>query len=127
MNLSDLSSIASLVSGIAVVVSLVYLAQQIRQNTKHSQALIQQAVDAQFGHAALSTTIASARAARAYGSAALSAMRSSRSSTKTHRSRPRREGHHRRQVMRAAIALCIVLAAAPAGAGKATVATPLSS
>jgi len=42
MTLSDLASIASLVSGVAVLVSLVYLAQQIRQNTKHTRAQIQQ-------------------------------------------------------------------------------------
>jgi len=42
MTLSDLASIGSFVSGIAVLVSLVYLSLQIRQNTKHSQALIQQ-------------------------------------------------------------------------------------
>jgi len=42
MTLSDLSSIGSLVSGIAVLVSLIYLAQQTRQNSKHTRALIQQ-------------------------------------------------------------------------------------
>ena len=42
MSLSDLASIGSFISGIAVLVSLVYLSLQIRQNTKHSQALIQQ-------------------------------------------------------------------------------------
>lgn len=42
MSLSDLAAIGSLVSGVAVLVSLVYLSQQIRQNTKHSRALIQQ-------------------------------------------------------------------------------------
>jgi hypothetical protein len=42
MNLSDLAAIGSLVSGIAVLVSLVYLAQQTRQNSKHTRALIQQ-------------------------------------------------------------------------------------
>lgn len=42
MSLSDLASIGSLVSGIAVLVSLVYLAQQTRQNSKHTRALIQQ-------------------------------------------------------------------------------------
>jgi hypothetical protein len=35
MTLSDLSSIGSLVSGIAMLVSLIYLAQQTRQNVKH--------------------------------------------------------------------------------------------
>lgn len=42
MTLSDLSSIGSLVSGLAVLVSLVYLARQMQQNTKHTRALIQQ-------------------------------------------------------------------------------------
>jgi len=42
MTLSDLASIGSLVSGIAVLVSLAYLAQQTRQNSKHTRALIQQ-------------------------------------------------------------------------------------
>jgi hypothetical protein len=42
MTLSDLSSIGSLVSGLAVLVSLIYLGQQMRQNTKHTRALIQQ-------------------------------------------------------------------------------------
>jgi hypothetical protein len=42
MSLSDLASIGSFVSGIAVLVSLIYLSLQIRQNTKHSRALIQQ-------------------------------------------------------------------------------------
>jgi len=40
MSLSDLASIGSLVSGLAVLVSLVYLGQQTRQNTKHTRALI---------------------------------------------------------------------------------------
>jgi hypothetical protein len=42
MNLSDLASVGSFVSGVAVLASLVYLSLQIRQNTKHSRALIQQ-------------------------------------------------------------------------------------
>ena len=53
MTLADLSSIGSFVSGIAVVVSLVYLALQIRQNTKHSQALIQQGRAARIADTAL--------------------------------------------------------------------------
>jgi hypothetical protein len=40
MSLSDLASIGSFVSGIAVLVSLIYLAQQMRQNTRHTRALI---------------------------------------------------------------------------------------
>ena len=42
MSLSDLASIGSFVSGFAVLVSLIYLSLQIRQNTRHSRALIQQ-------------------------------------------------------------------------------------
>jgi hypothetical protein len=42
MSLSDLASISNLVSSVAVLASLVYLAQQIRQNTKHTRTLIQQ-------------------------------------------------------------------------------------
>ena len=53
MSLSDLASIGSLVSGIAVLVSLVYLSLQIRQNTKHSQALIQQGRAARIADTAL--------------------------------------------------------------------------
>jgi hypothetical protein len=42
MSLSDLAAIGSLGSSLAVLVSLVYLAQQTRQSTKHARALIQQ-------------------------------------------------------------------------------------
>jgi hypothetical protein len=42
MTLSDLASIGSLVSGVAVLISLIYLAQQTRQNSKHTKALIHQ-------------------------------------------------------------------------------------
>jgi hypothetical protein len=42
MTLTDLASLGSFVSAVAVVISLLYLALQIRQNTRHSQALIQQ-------------------------------------------------------------------------------------
>jgi hypothetical protein len=42
MTLSDLASIASVVSGGAVLISLLYLSLQTRQNTKHTMALIQQ-------------------------------------------------------------------------------------
>ena len=53
MTLSDLASLGSFVSGIAVLVSLVYLALQIRQNSKHSQALIQQGRAARISDTAL--------------------------------------------------------------------------
>jgi hypothetical protein len=42
MSLSDLASIGSLASGVAVLVSLIYLGLQTHQNAKHSRALIQQ-------------------------------------------------------------------------------------
>ena len=42
MTLSDLASIGSLVSGIAVTASLIYLALQTHQNAKHTRALIHQ-------------------------------------------------------------------------------------
>lgn len=42
MTLSDLASVGSLVSSIAVLVSLIYLGIQTRQNVRHSRALIQQ-------------------------------------------------------------------------------------
>lgn len=40
MTLSDLASLGNLVGGIAVLASLAYLALQVRQNTKHTRALI---------------------------------------------------------------------------------------
>jgi hypothetical protein len=42
MSLSDLASIGSLVSGIAVLISLIYLSLQVRQTEKNQKALIQQ-------------------------------------------------------------------------------------
>src|SRR5689334_18120021 len=42
MDLTDLASIATVISGTAVVVSLIYLALQVQQNTKHTRALIHQ-------------------------------------------------------------------------------------
>jgi hypothetical protein len=42
MSLNDLASIGSFVSGIAVVISLIYLSIQIRQNTRHERAAMQQ-------------------------------------------------------------------------------------
>jgi hypothetical protein len=44
MTLSDLSSIGSLVSGLAVLVSLVYLSLQVRQTEKNQRALMNQGV-----------------------------------------------------------------------------------
>ena len=42
MTLSDLASIGSLMSGVAVLVSLVYLASQVRQGTKATRSAIHQ-------------------------------------------------------------------------------------
>lgn len=42
MTLSDLASIGSFVSGVAVLISLVYLASQVRQGTKATRAEIHQ-------------------------------------------------------------------------------------
>ncbi len=44
MTLSDLASIGSLVSGVAVLVSLVYLSLQVRQTEKNQRALMNQGV-----------------------------------------------------------------------------------
>lgn len=41
MSLSDLASIGNLVGGIAVLASLAYLTLQVRQNTRHTRALIE--------------------------------------------------------------------------------------
>ncbi len=42
MTLSDLANLSTFVSGIAVASSLIYLAIQVHQNTKHARALIRQ-------------------------------------------------------------------------------------
>jgi len=42
MSLSDLASIGSLVSGIAVLISLIYLSLQVKQAEKNQRALMQQ-------------------------------------------------------------------------------------
>jgi hypothetical protein len=48
MTLSDLASLATVFSGVAVLVSLLYLAQQTRQNTRHTRAMIEQARNRQI-------------------------------------------------------------------------------
>ncbi|MGN6516510.1 MAG: hypothetical protein ACTHLR_11810 [Rhizomicrobium sp.] len=53
MTLADLASIGSLISGVAVLASLVYLAQQTRQNVRNSQAIIQQGRAARIADTAL--------------------------------------------------------------------------
>ena len=42
MTLSDLASLASIFSSLAVVASLIYVALQVQQNTKHTRATIHQ-------------------------------------------------------------------------------------
>jgi hypothetical protein len=56
LGLSDLASVGTLLSSIAVLVSLVYLGLQMRQNAKHTRALIHQGraqriIDIQLGFA----------------------------------------------------------------------------
>jgi hypothetical protein len=46
MSLSDLASLGSFVSGVAILISLIYVALQLRQAAKHQRALMNQ------GHAA---------------------------------------------------------------------------
>jgi hypothetical protein len=53
MTLADLSSIATVISGLAVLVSLIYLSLQTRQSVRHSQALIQQGRAARIADTAL--------------------------------------------------------------------------
>src|SRR5215471_4269187 len=42
MSLSDLASLGSFVSGVAILVSLIYVALQLRQSAKHQRALMHQ-------------------------------------------------------------------------------------
>ncbi|MBI1213071.1 MAG: hypothetical protein GC190_16530 [Alphaproteobacteria bacterium] len=42
MTLTDVASLSTAISGFAVTISLVYLALQVHQNTKHTRALIHQ-------------------------------------------------------------------------------------
>lgn len=42
MSLSDLANLGEFLSSIAVLASLIYLAMQVAQNTKHTRAMIQQ-------------------------------------------------------------------------------------
>ena len=48
MSLSDLASLGSFVSGFAVLISLIYLALQVRQAEKNQRALVQQARATRF-------------------------------------------------------------------------------
>jgi hypothetical protein len=49
VTLSDLASIGSLVSGVAVLISLIYLAQQIRQSASNQRAAVHQGRSATIG------------------------------------------------------------------------------
>jgi hypothetical protein len=51
MSLSDLASVGSFASGVAVLISLIYLAQQVRQGEKNQKALVHQ------GRAALTADV----------------------------------------------------------------------
>jgi hypothetical protein len=53
VTLSDLASIGSLVSGVAVLVSLIYLALQVRQAEKNQRALMNQGTAARVSEAIL--------------------------------------------------------------------------
>jgi hypothetical protein len=53
MTLSDLASIGSLVSGVAVLISLIYLALQVRQAERNQRALMNQGTAARVSEALL--------------------------------------------------------------------------
>jgi hypothetical protein len=55
MTLSDFASLSTAVSGIAVTISLIYLAIQTRQASKHTRALIQQGASARTTGIMIST------------------------------------------------------------------------
>ena len=57
MNLAELASIGEIVSSIAVIISLVYLAMQIRQNTEAERTSTYQSIVSDFG--ALNNNMAS--------------------------------------------------------------------
>jgi hypothetical protein len=65
MTLSDLASVGTLASGIAVLVSLIYLNQQTRQSAKHTRALIQQG-RAEIARALLETLVSNLSLAETY-------------------------------------------------------------
>lgn len=54
MSLADLASIGNAVSGIAIVISLIYLNLQVRQSTKNQRAMMQQGRVARISSAASS-------------------------------------------------------------------------
>jgi hypothetical protein len=56
MTLADIASLSTAVSGIVVTISLVYLALQVHQNTKHTRALIHQGRIAGIRELAIAST-----------------------------------------------------------------------
>ena len=67
MSLSEISTVASIVSSFAVAVSLIYLALQTHQNAKHSQALVNQGRLALVANLSLKATDADVAAALSGG------------------------------------------------------------
>ena len=55
MSLSDIASLSSAVSSAAVTLSLIYLALQVHQNSKHTRALIHQGRVARIGELAMTS------------------------------------------------------------------------
>ncbi len=67
MTLSDLANLSTFLSGIAVTASLIYLALQVHQNTKHTRALIRQ------GRASRAVTVTLAEAEAGMAAAIITA------------------------------------------------------
>ncbi len=67
MTLSDLANHSTFLSGIAVTASLIYLALQVHQNTKHTRALIRQ------GRASRAVTVTLAEAEAGMAAAIITA------------------------------------------------------
>lgn len=63
MTLADFASLSTAISGIAVTVSLIYLALQVHQNTKHTRALIHQGRIARIGELVMASAEPSMAAA----------------------------------------------------------------
>jgi hypothetical protein len=67
LNLSDLANLSTFLSGIAVTASLIYLALQVHQNTKHTRALLRQ------GRASRAVTVTLAEAEAGMAAAIITA------------------------------------------------------
>lgn len=65
MTLTDLASLGSFVSGIAVLISLIYVGLQVRQSTKHTRAQITQGRLSQLSEGFLRNAEADAETVRA--------------------------------------------------------------